>query len=215
MARLTRRESQARTREKLLATATTCFLRDGYAATSLEGIADAAGFSKGAVYSNFKNKDELCFAVIEAVRADRVASLAAAILPATSLEARIAAFEAWAERTIGDQAWTSLEIEFAVHAGRDPVLASRLVRDNETIRSLIVRVIDEHVRESAIALPMASEDVGVALLSLGVGLGLQRALDPSLSVRSLGQLVRLFAQPATNPSTKKAKAKRASTQRRR
>jgi AcrR family transcriptional regulator len=39
------------------------FLRDGYAATSLEKVADEAGYSKGAVYSNFWNKDELCLAV--------------------------------------------------------------------------------------------------------------------------------------------------------
>ncbi len=47
-------------------------LHDGYHPTSLEKVADAAGYSKGAVYSNFRNKDELCTAVLDEVRAERL-----------------------------------------------------------------------------------------------------------------------------------------------
>lgn len=193
MPRLTRAESQVRTRDTLLATATTCFLRDGYAATTLEGIAEAAGYSKGAVYSNFANKDELCLAVLERVRAEQAASLAEALGGADSLEARIDAFERWAEEHIGDRAWTTLEIEFAVHAGRHTKLAERLVKDNTEIRDLIVGVLRHHAEETQMTPPLPIEDIGHALLSLGIGLGLQRALDPNVSVRSIGQLVRLFA----------------------
>src|SRR4051812_14117980 len=112
MPRLSRAESQARTRHKLLATAKTCFLRDGYAATSLEGIAEAAGYSKGAVYSNFESKDELCLAVLDAVRSERAMALTEAVAGRETLEDRIEALESWADRNIGDRAWTSLEVEF-------------------------------------------------------------------------------------------------------
>ena len=44
----------------------------GYAATSLDKVAEAAGFSKGAVYSNFSGKEELCMEVIDAIHADTV-----------------------------------------------------------------------------------------------------------------------------------------------
>src|SRR5262245_17031474 len=104
MPRLSRAESQARTRDKLLAVARTSFLRDGYAATSLDKIAEAAGFSKGAVYSNFANKDELCLAVIDAIRADQAAALGQAMAGLTTLEEVLAAFEKWAERNVGDRA---------------------------------------------------------------------------------------------------------------
>ncbi|NHN20245.1 TetR family transcriptional regulator, partial [Bacillus amyloliquefaciens] len=50
MARLTRQEAQAMTRETLLATAVEHFLDRGYAAASLDQIAEDAGYSKGAVY---------------------------------------------------------------------------------------------------------------------------------------------------------------------
>src|SRR5262245_27653574 len=107
MRRLSRAESQARTRDKLLDVAKTAFLRDGYAATSLDHIAEAAGFSKGAVYSNFNSKDELCLAVLDTIRAERAATLATAIAGLDTLDDRLAAFERWAERNVGDRAWTA------------------------------------------------------------------------------------------------------------
>ena len=78
-AKLSRADSQAQTRARLLATAATCLLRDGYAETSMEAIAAAAGFTKGAVYSNFPSKVELCQAVLDAIRAQQIAALGRAI----------------------------------------------------------------------------------------------------------------------------------------
>ncbi|HVJ89728.1 MAG TPA: TetR/AcrR family transcriptional regulator [Labilithrix sp.] len=206
MPRLSRAESQARTREKLLATAKESFLREGYAATSLEKIADAAGYSKGAVYSNFRNKDELCLAVIDAVRAERAASLGEAVSGLTSLGERIAAFQRWAERNIGDRAWTALEVEFAVHAARDPALSRELTRRDKVVRDTVVSLVTGHASELGIALPMPAEDVAIALLSLGIGLGVQRALDPSVPVRALPELLRLLSGDAGRSNTAKPRS---------
>lgn len=212
MPRLSRTESQARTREKLLATAEACFLRDGFAATSLEGIADAAGFSKGAVYSNFRNKNELCLAVLDAIRGQRAASLASAMEGAHTLEDRIGALESWAERNIGDRAWTALEVEVAVHASHDPALAKEIARRHQSFREGMIALVSAQSHEHGLALPLPAEDVAIALLSLGIGLGVQRAIDPSLSVRTLGKLVRLFAalpvQQEAEPTASKTRAKR-------
>lgn len=193
MPRLSRAESQARTREKLLTTAKEVFLREGYAVASLEKIADAAGFSKGAVYSNFRSKDELCLAVIDAIRVERAESLGRAIAGSTSLSERIAAFQGWAERNIGDRAWTGLEAEFAIHAARDPALGSELAQRDKVMRELVTSLVVAHVAELGITLPLPAEDIAVALLSLGVGLGIQRALDPTLSIQALPELMRFLA----------------------
>jgi AcrR family transcriptional regulator len=193
MPRLSRAESQARTRQKLLATAKTCFLRDGYAATSLEGIAEAAGFSKGAVYSNFESKDALCLAVIDSIREARALALTEAVAGKETLEERIAALESWAERNIGDRAWTSLEVEFAVHASRDKKLARELAKRERAIRDVVIGLTSAQAELHGLALPAPAEDVAVMLLSLGIGLGVQRAIDPSLPVRTLGTLARMLA----------------------
>jgi AcrR family transcriptional regulator len=63
--RMTRAESQAQTRAQLVKTARQLFFEDGYHPTSLEKVADAAGFSKGAVYSNFDDKEALFLALVD------------------------------------------------------------------------------------------------------------------------------------------------------
>ena len=62
--RLTREESKARTRQELLRAASRLFLRNGFVATSLSDIAEEAGLTKGAVYSNFDSKEELFLALL-------------------------------------------------------------------------------------------------------------------------------------------------------
>src|SRR6188472_4289637 len=125
MARMTRAESQAQTRSQLIATARQMFFTDGYHPTSLEKVADAAGFSKGAVYSNFRNKDELCIAVLDEVRAERLAEILD-IMAKPDTSSRVEALQMWAERVIGDPAWTSLEVEFAAHARHNEPLRGEL-----------------------------------------------------------------------------------------
>ncbi|MGC7194485.1 helix-turn-helix domain-containing protein, partial [Mycobacteroides abscessus subsp. abscessus] len=57
--RLSRAEKRVQTRQRLLDAAAETFARKGFATASLDEIAEAAGFSIGAVYSNFASKDDL------------------------------------------------------------------------------------------------------------------------------------------------------------
>jgi AcrR family transcriptional regulator len=69
MARVTRAESKERTRQRLLAEAQRLFRERGYAATSLEQIAEAAEVTKGAIYGHFASKEDLMLSAIEAAPA--------------------------------------------------------------------------------------------------------------------------------------------------
>src|SRR5688572_14191310 len=60
-----REEKKAATRKKLLDAAATLVARDGALAASLDAIAEKAGLTKGAVYSNFQSKDELLEALAD------------------------------------------------------------------------------------------------------------------------------------------------------
>jgi len=190
MARLSRKESHALTRERLISTASALFLADGYNVTSLERVATEAGFSKGAVYSNFATKHELGLAVLDRVRLERAVSLAEAVADAGDAEARIEAFAAWAEDNIGDVGWTTLEVEFATSTRHLPEVRPRLADRRREITQIVASLIDQQSEELGLALPMPSEDAAVQLLSLGIGLGVQRAFDPELPVRSLVDLLR-------------------------
>ncbi len=55
--RLTRTQQQAVTRERLLAAAEQVFARHGYGGASIDLITSEAGYSKGAIYSNFESKE--------------------------------------------------------------------------------------------------------------------------------------------------------------
>ncbi|MBA0125905.1 TetR family transcriptional regulator [Haloechinothrix sp. YIM 98757] len=190
MARLTRAESQARTREQLVSTAKELFLTDGYWATSLEKVADAAGYSKGAVYSNFRNKDELCLAVLDAIHAEQAERIVRAIAGKETLAERLDGFEKWAEETIGDQSWTALEVEFATNVRRDERLRTELANRDATIRGMLTDLIRANLTEFDVELPVPAEDLSAAVLSLGIGLGVQRAIDPSIPVRVLTDTMR-------------------------
>lgn len=65
--RLTRKESQEETRHRLVASAIELFAEAGVAATSLNAVAEHAGFSRGAVHGNYDGKDALAAAVAESV----------------------------------------------------------------------------------------------------------------------------------------------------
>ena len=69
VARVTRAESKERTRQRLLAEAQRLFRERGYAATSLEQIADAAEVTKGAIYGHFASKEDLMLSALEAAPA--------------------------------------------------------------------------------------------------------------------------------------------------
>lgn len=74
------------TREKLLATAEDVFFSNGYGATSVDAIAAAAGYTTGAIYSNFGGKADLFLAMIERVAEHDLAAMRAALDGATSDE---------------------------------------------------------------------------------------------------------------------------------
>ena len=202
MGRITRKESHAQTRERLVETAHALFMSDGYNATSLDKVAAEAGFSKGAVYSNFATKHELGLAVIDVLHLERAHSLASAVTGAETVEDRLDAFGKWAEDNIGDVGWTALEVEFATSNRRVPGVNEALAGRRRELTAAIADLIEQQAAELGLELPLPAEDAAVQLLSLGIGLGVQRAFDPDLPVTSLVDLLRSYlerAAPAKKP----------------
>lgn len=188
MARKTRAETQAETRAQLVATAKQMFFEDGYHPTSLEKVADSAGYSKGAVYSNFRNKDELCTAVLDEVRAERLGEVIE-MMVRPDTPARIEALRDWAERVIGDPGWTTLEVEFAVHARRTERLRTELAGRLDGILQMLTAAVES---ADAPHLKMPGRETATVMLALGVGLGLLRSVDPAISVDGLIDALKLL-----------------------
>ncbi|MFI6171874.1 TetR/AcrR family transcriptional regulator [Nocardia sp. NPDC051052] len=204
MARLTRSESQARTRADLIATARDLFLADGYASTSLERVAEEAGYSKGAVYSNFRTKKELGLEVIELIHATKFDEVTDLLAAGDSFEEQLERFQEWAERTVGDVGWTMLEFEFATVSRDDPTLQAALVSSLSVVRGAVAAQVQTLADTMGIELPVPAEDAATGILSMGIGLGMQRAIDPSIPARLITDAVRLLVTLGAGPLAAKS-----------
>ncbi|NDU77154.1 TetR family transcriptional regulator [Actinomadura sp. DSM 109109] len=92
MARETRAERRRRTREELVASATRLFAERGVAATSVEAIAETAGYSRGAYHSNFETREEILDAVVDRVVGSLAPELAAVLRGEGGVLDRLAAY---------------------------------------------------------------------------------------------------------------------------
>lgn len=200
MARLTRKEMHAQTRERLVETAQRLFLCDGYNVTSLEKVAAEAGYSKGAVFSNFATKYDLGLVVLDRVRLERADSLVTAISAATDLPDKLAAFDAWAEKTLGDEGWTVLEVEFATSSRHIDGVRHELATRRQSLTAILAGAIANQADKLGVQLRICADDLAVRLMALGIGLGVQRAFDPDLQAHVLGDLVREAIGPEPTTS---------------
>lgn len=194
--RTTRAERQAQTRQSLIAVAREMFLADGYAATSLDKVAIEAGFSKGAVYSNFSGKEELCMAVLDSIHADQIEGVVSAFSQDTDLDGRIEAFVSWAREGLGQPRWTALEVEFGAIARHSPYVATELVKRHREIRSAIAQLVRQVTAEAGLGDVVDPDEAATTLLSLGIGLGTLRSLDPSIDVGVFADTMRALLRGA-------------------
>jgi AcrR family transcriptional regulator len=180
--RLTRAEQQARTRARLIDAAAKVFARRGYQAASVEEIAEEAGYSHGAVYSNFDGKADLFLAVFENYMAERVRELAetqAALPEDAPLEARARALaDQWMDRLERDRESVALHMEFIAHADRDPELARRFGSRSMAMREAVARYISRYQREAGLEPAMPVDDLALVLRALGIGLAIESLVSP-------------------------------------
>jgi AcrR family transcriptional regulator len=180
--RETRAEKQARTRAELIATAAIVFARRGYRGASVEEIAEEAGYSHGAVYSNFEGKADLFLAVFEDYMAERVRELAesqAELVEGAPLEARARALaDQWMDRLFRDPEFVPLHLEFIAHAGRDPELARRFGDRSAAMREAVSRYISSYEEEAGAQLPLPADDLALVLRALGIGLAIESLVSP-------------------------------------
>jgi AcrR family transcriptional regulator len=181
--RETRAEKQARTRAELLRTAAAVFAEHGYEGASVEQIAEQAGYSHGAVYSNFAGKSELFLAVFEQYMADRAQELAttqAGIEEDAPLETRARALaDQWMERFADDRESFLLHLEFLAASRREPELAKRFGNRSAALRETIAAFIAHHQEEEEGAqAPLPPSELALVLRALGIGLAIEALVSP-------------------------------------
>ncbi|RPF30704.1 TetR/AcrR family transcriptional regulator [Streptomyces sp. TLI_185] len=133
--RVTRR--RIRTRANLLDAAFAVFAAKGFGRVSIEEVCEAAGYSRGAFYSNFDSLDELFFALYQQ-RADLIADQVSGALALDGPDLDVpAAVDRVTEVLLLDLDWLLVKTDFLVHAARDPQVAETLLEHRSRLRRAV------------------------------------------------------------------------------
>jgi AcrR family transcriptional regulator len=176
-ARLTRAERQARTRSELLEAGARVFVERGFAGASVEAIAAAAGYTRGAFYSNFESKEELFAELLQ----EKVYSRYAAMVESTAREGprslREVGEELAAIQAEEDGRWLfRLWLELLAHAGRDERFRTIAAGFWSANRAGTAGLIQAAYGDAAP--PAAADRLASAMIALDIGLALQHFVDP-------------------------------------
>ncbi|MDF3337411.1 TetR/AcrR family transcriptional regulator [Mycolicibacterium septicum DSM 44393] len=139
------RPTRDEVRDRILDAALKVFAAEGFAGATIDAIGHAAGFTKGAVYSNFESKDELFLALLDRQFESRGALIATALDSGHGDTAAIAA--ALSRSTldsIHDQTEYQIVLtEYWLRAVRDPQLRERLVARRRAAADQALRIVEQ------------------------------------------------------------------------
>jgi AcrR family transcriptional regulator len=177
--RLTREEKKAQTRERLIEAAARVFAEKGFAATSLDEVADAAGLTKGAVYSNFENKEGLVAAVLKA-HEDRQSGISEIATGAGTLEEQQAVAARLFSESVADErdAWL-LFLDFTTYALRNPGVYADFLAGHRAGRRRITHMIEDNAPvDSERSFKTDADQAALILSVVGNGIALEKLIDP-------------------------------------
>jgi AcrR family transcriptional regulator len=194
MSRVRTRPTRDDTRDKLFEAAARIFEEHGIGGASIEAIALAAGFTRGAFYSNFASKDELIIAMLEdhvQQSIDRCLALLADHQDAADFIEAFGEMRRTRQDPLGRSPLLHMEmILFVARAEkRRPELAKRL-RARRAMTAKIVETVSKNRKT-----PVESAWTAAILLAMEDGFRLHRLIDPETTpaesfVRALGDLQR-------------------------
>jgi AcrR family transcriptional regulator len=169
--RLSRVQAKRQTRERLLEAARRVFVERGFHATTLDQVAEEAGYTKGAVYSAFESKADLFLAIFEERIRRRAEELRRIGARAGSLaELAQAGERLWIATLRNEREWSLLLVEFEVYAARDATLRERLAGIQRLLRSGMCETIEAVAAASGESLSVPAEQLTVATLALSNGI---------------------------------------------
>ena len=196
--RLTRPEAQALTRRRLMDAAADVFGEKGFRAAALADVADRAGYTIGAVYSNFASKDELFHALMRERLRMAEEGLAAEFRDDESSAARsTGTAEDRIERELDRMAaaedavpprWWRLLYEYRAYAAADPAAWAELSDADRRCREIIARYIERFAAAVGLVLPMSA--IELAELSMALTDGLRAAHAEGRSTMTAGEGLR-------------------------
>jgi len=191
-----RGERRLITRAQLLDAAERVFARDGLRGASVDAIALEAGYSTGAIYSNFKGKEDLFLALVE----ERIDPRLAKVYEAAEAELAAGAPPLEAARRFvsmlrHERDAVLLLIDFWGQAVRDRTAADRFAERHARLRAVIARLLNAAARDSRAEVELPPEQLATTLIALANGFAIELLADPDtvpddLFGHAVGALIR-------------------------
>ena len=173
--RLTRAEQREKTRGCLVEAATKVFSRRGYDKASLDEVAEEAGFTKGAVYSNFKGKEDLFLATIDAHFERRLEAIRRVLAEEPDEEGTAyAAGMDFMNQLNEDPEYFALFFEFWGYAQRNPAVKRKFLPRIQRFRAALAELFEA----KDVEMPMPPEQLAAMLIAMAAGVAMERELDP-------------------------------------
>ena len=201
-ARMTREASRARTRERLLGAARNVFAARGFHGASVEEIAAEAGYSTGALYSNFDGKEDLFLALMDREIEGHAREIAAAVRArATVAERAAGGAQSWMAMIRRDSDMLMLLVEFWAYGVRDGAVRPQVAERFAHMRAVLTELIAESAREFDLRLRVPAEQLAVAIDALADGIARQKLADPeAVPDELMGRILTLLLDAATEPT---------------
>jgi AcrR family transcriptional regulator len=183
--RLTPERRRQLTREALIDAAGEVFARKGFYGAAMEEIAEAAGFTRGAIYSNFGSKEELLLAVLDRYLDSELHALSGAMAEGgpDAIAGAMAAAAVSSEVQRLTPNWPALELELRLSALRNPAVRDRLVESERQNREKVVGLIEEEAARAGATLRVDARDFADISRAAHSGLTQLAALDPDVASR--------------------------------
>jgi AcrR family transcriptional regulator len=170
-------------RRRLLDAAVRVFAERGFDAASLDQVAARAGFTKGAVYSNFASKDELFFALMDDQiqrRVDAVRALVPQGIAADQLDALHKIGRLLTEAFTDQRDWQLLFLDFWRRAVCDSRVRLQFLQHRRALRTAISPAVREVLPGGATFGDLTGNEIVTVVLALSNGLAIERLTDPDV-----------------------------------
>jgi AcrR family transcriptional regulator len=200
--RMTREQSRANTRERLLAAARSVFARSGFHGASVEEIASEAGFSTGALYSNFEGKEDLFLVLMEIEIAEHARELSEAVRARASVAERAAGgARQWMTTIEREPDLLLLFMEFWAYGVRDAGVRPKVAERFAQMRRVLTELIVQGVRDFDLELLLPAEQLAIAIDALADGIARQKLADPdAVPDELMGRVLSVLFAGATRPA---------------
>lgn len=178
--RLNRQQRREQTRRDLIKAAGEVFAKRGFHAASVDEIAEQAGYSKGAVYSNFDSKEDLFVALMEAYNQMRLQAATIQISTAAkTVDERIQlGAKTLAALVRADRQVLQLTVEYWSNASREPGLRKKLSAYEKKSSAGVAALIERQLQDLNLTPALPVDQVTETLMALADGFFLRRSLDP-------------------------------------